>query len=125
MAVLDNAPYHLVIEDKCLKTANNKAKIIEWLKRHGIAISEGNPLKATLCKMNKPEPTFRADSLIRQHGYDVLRLLPYHSDLNVIELIWANMKGYVGRHNLTFKMTDIKTHIDNVIRNTGDINHVF
>ena len=69
VVVLDNAPYHTVIEEKCPTAANNKAQITEWLRRHDIAIPDGNPLKATLlhlCKMNKPEPTFRADSLIRQ-----------------------------------------------------------
>ena len=69
VVVLDNATYHTVIEEKCPSAANNKAHIIEWPRLYGVAIPEGNPLKATLlhlCKMNKPEPTFRADSLIRQ-----------------------------------------------------------
>ena len=66
VVVLDNVTYHTVIEEKCPTAANNKAHIIEWLKRHGIAIPEGNLLKATLlhlCKMNKPEPTFRGTLL--------------------------------------------------------------
>ena len=31
----------------------------------------------------------------------------YHADLNTIELIWARMKGYIARHNVSFKMTDL------------------
>ena len=119
VVVLDNAPYHTVIEEKCPTAANNKAQITEWLRLHSISIPDGNPLKATLlhlCKVNKPEPTFRADTLLRKYGHDVLRLPPYHADLNAIELIWANMKGYVARHNLSFKMIDVKTHIENAIR---------
>ena len=39
--------------------------------------------------------------------YTVARLPPYHLDLNPIELIWANVKGYVARNNNTFKMKDV------------------
>ena len=38
--------------------------------------------------------------------------LLYHADLNAIEHILAKMKDYVTRHNLTFKMTDVKTNIE-------------
>ena len=31
----------------------------------------------------------------------------YHADLNSIELIWATMKGYIARRNVSFKMTDV------------------
>ena len=34
-------------------------------------------------------------------------LLSYHADLNSIELIWATMKGYIARRNVSFKMTDV------------------
>ena len=37
------------------------------------------------------------------------RLVVYHplTDLNSIELIWATMKGYIARRNVSFKMTDV------------------
>ena len=38
----------------------------------------------------------------------VLRLPPYHAELNPIELIWSQIKGYVARRNTTFKMADMK-----------------
>ena len=31
-----------------------------------------------------------------------------HCELNPIELIWANAKGYVARNNTTFKMKDLQ-----------------
>ena len=40
-------------------------------------------------------------------GYDCLRLPAYHADLNSIELIWATMKGYIARRNVSFKMTHV------------------
>jgi transposase len=34
----------------------------------------------------------------------LLRLPPYHPDLNPIELIWASVKEYVARKNVSFRL---------------------
>ena len=39
--------------------------------------------------------------------YDCLSLPAYHADLKSIELIWATMKGYIARRNVSFKMTGV------------------
>ena len=41
-----------------------------------------------------------------------MRLPPYHADLNTIELIWGDVKGYIARKNLSFKFTYIKLLIE-------------
>ena len=46
--------------------------------------------------------------LAKQFGKTVLRLPPYHCALNPIELIWSQVKGYVARHNVTFKLPDVQ-----------------
>ena len=33
--------------------------------------------------------------MFKEAGHEVIRLPPYHSELNPIELVWAFMKGYV------------------------------
>jgi hypothetical protein len=38
----------------------------------------------------------------------VLRLPPYHPDLNPIELIWENVKQWVASKNTTFKIKDVE-----------------
>lgn len=38
----------------------------------------------------------------------VLRLPLYNCELNPIELIWAYMKEYVARHNIIFKLDDVR-----------------
>jgi transposase len=38
-----------------------------------------------------------------------LRLPPYHSHLNPIELVWAKVKGEVAAENKTFKLCDVTT----------------
>ena len=93
------------------------------MTRHQINF-EATMLKAELlqlCKQQKPAQSFILDALLKEHGHDCLRLPAYHADLNAIELIWANIKGYVARHNVTFKMADVVqlTH-DAIARVTAD-----
>jgi transposase len=45
------------------------------------------------------------------HGHDIVFTPPYHSNLQPIELVWANTKGEVGRQydtQTTFK--DVRQH---------------
>jgi len=42
------------------------------------------------------------------HNKDVLRLPPYHCELNPIELAWSSVKNYVRKNNTTFKLQDVK-----------------
>jgi transposase len=42
------------------------------------------------------------------YGHEVLRLLPYHPELNPIEKIWASVKNWVAVHNTTFKLKDVE-----------------
>ncbi|CAK1579332.1 unnamed protein product [Parnassius mnemosyne] len=48
------------------------------------------------------------DEMAAAQGITVLRLSPYHCDLNPIELVWAQAKGHVARHNRSFKMEEVK-----------------
>ena len=48
---------------------------------------------------------------MKRKGHEVLRLPPYHCKLNPIELIWGDLKGFVGLENSTFKGEDVKALI--------------
>lgn len=112
--VLDNAAYHNVQQDKCPTAASRKAVIQEWLSRHNIAYSP-DMLKAELlelCKRNKTAPVYVIDQILQTHGHTALRLPPYHADLNAIELIWSDIKGFIARKNLSFKFNDVKLLIE-------------
>lgn len=52
-------------------------------------------------------------------GITVLRLPPYHCELNPIELIWAQVKGYVARENRTFKLVDVQRYLQEAIQNVS------
>lgn len=100
LIVMDNAPYHSVLEEKQPSSASTKGDIIKWLKKNNITFDE-KLLKAELlqlAKRNKKENIYIIDELIRQHGHEVLRLPPYHCQFNSIELIWAHAKNYYNKH---------------------------
>lgn len=37
------------------------------------------------------------------------RLPPYHCELNPIELIWSNVKGFIARRNTQFKLANLQS----------------
>lgn len=45
---------------------------------------------------------------MKSHEHDILRLPPYHPELNAIELIWADVKNWVAAHNVTFKFNEVE-----------------
>ena len=107
--IIDYAPYHNLQVDRCPTQASRKADIQAWLTRQQIPFG-ATLLKAELlqiCKQHKPTPSFLLDNILKEYGHDCLRLPAYHADLNSIELIWATMKGYIARQNVSFKMTDV------------------
>ncbi|XP_045540789.1 uncharacterized protein LOC106711875 [Papilio machaon] len=57
------------------------------------------------------------DEMAAQHGIIVLRLPPYHCELNPIELVWAQAKGYVAKNNKTFKMAEVKKLFEEGLQN--------
>ena len=112
--VLDNASYHNVQQDKFPTMASRKVVIQEWLQSKNIAFTP-SMLKAELlelCKKNKTAPIYMVDEMLRKHGHSAIRLPPYHADLNAIELVWGDLKGYIARNNLTFKFSDLEQLID-------------
>lgn len=120
--ILDNVAYHNVQIDKCPTQSTRKADIQLWLQRHGIPFTAEmlKPELLELCKTNKPAPTYRVDQLLKTHGHLALRLPPYHADLNAIELIWSNLKGYIGRRNLRFRMADVQSLIQEGVDSIGE-----
>ena len=49
------------------------------------------------------------DNIAKKYGHKVIRLPPYHCDLNAIELIWADEKNYVACENrkMTLKSVEV------------------
>ncbi|XP_072377806.1 uncharacterized protein [Diabrotica undecimpunctata] len=57
------------------------------------------------------------DELAKAQNKTVLRLPPYHCELNPIELIWADAKNFVAANNKTFKFADVKILLNDALNN--------
>jgi transposase len=109
--VIDNAPYHTVLVEKFPNTGWTKPSLIKWLEDKNIP---HNPkiTKAGLLEIIKPhKPThkrYRVDEIAKAAGHTIIRLPPYHCELNPIELVWSQVKRYIAANNTTFKMVDVQ-----------------
>jgi len=57
----------------------------------------------------KPQyETYAIHRLLADHGHTVLRLPPYHPDLNPIEQIWGVVKTRIAAKKVTFKQQDVQ-----------------
>ncbi|XP_072400789.1 uncharacterized protein [Diabrotica undecimpunctata] len=110
VVVLDNASYHSRLVARIPTMSDKKAVLQNWLREKSIPY--GDIVKMELMTIiRQHRGTYRQhviDKMARVHGITVLRLPPYHCELNPIELIWAQIKGYVGRENVTFKISDVQ-----------------
>ena len=61
-----------------------------------------------LIKATNPASQYLTDVFANQHSHNVLRLPVGHCELDPIELIWAQVKGYVTSHNKDFTMAGIE-----------------
>lgn len=59
--------------------------------------------------------SYVVDNMAKNAGHTVLRLPPYHCELNPIGLAWAMVKTYVKQNNKTFKIDDVKNILNTAI----------
>lgn len=110
VVVVDNASYHNSLENPAPNSNSRKQDMIDWLKFRNIDHSTSmlKPQLYQLILQNKQRfIEYKIDTLLREHGHSVLRLPPYHPDFNPIENIWAMIKGYVAKKNVSMNMDTI------------------
>ena len=110
--VYDNAPYHSrrIPETVAPTSATRKPEMKKWLQERNIPFSNDalKPELYEIIKRNKEEPKYVVDEMIKESGHEVLRLPPYHCDLNPIEMVWGIIKNDIGRKNTNFKIEEMK-----------------
>lgn len=108
--VMDNAPYHSV-KSESIPTLNwKKADLEKWLEEKG-EVFEKPILKVRLMAMVKRlkpmNNRYVIDEYVKENNKVILRLPPYHCELNPIEMAWSVVKKHVKSNNSTFKLQDV------------------
>lgn len=109
IVVMDNASYHCTQVNKAPTIGNRKAELQEWLTKNGIEFDDCWT-KAQLCvliKRHKGDPQYEIEQMLNEYGHEVLRLPPYHCDLNPIEKIWAIVKRRIAEKNVAQAPSEI------------------
>ncbi|CAC5392648.1 unnamed protein product [Mytilus coruscus] len=104
IVVMDNASYHSVRVDGTKAPTSNSRKddMKDFLNKHGVEFDS---------KFTRDHHRLFKDEFLKKKGHDVLRLPPYHCDLNPIELILGDLKGFIDQDNSTFKLNDVESLI--------------
>ena len=96
--VIDNAPYHSKNTENYPTSKWRKQQFVDWLTEKNITFPD-KALRAELWTLVKSErekfPDKVMETVAKEYGHEILRLPPYHCELNPIELAWAAEKNYV------------------------------
>ena len=100
LIVIDNASYHSRNSEDYPISKWRKAQFQKWLSENNISFSP-DALRSELwilCKRHRVEKTSKiVEEIAKKYGHEVLRLPPYHCELNAIELIWGDEKKLCGK----------------------------
>ncbi|XP_060871313.1 uncharacterized protein LOC132945555 [Metopolophium dirhodum] len=108
--VMDNASYYSVKLDKAPTSNTKKVDIIKWLEDKGEVVDRSMVIPQLLHIVKRLKPlhtTYVIDELVKANKHIVLRLPPYHCELNPIELAWSSVKNHVRMNNTTYKLPDV------------------
>jgi transposase len=124
--VMDNAPYHSVKTELLPNQSWNKNNIMDWLRQKDIFFEE-NYLKCELLEVvaqfKQNFDNYKIEELCKQqNNVKVLRLPPYHCELNPIEMVWSQVKRHVAVNNSTFKAKDMEDLIKKAFSNVTSDN---
>lgn len=111
VVVIDNASYRNVKTVKCPNLGWKKTDMINWLKERSIKfpINATKPELYDLIKYYEPSNTTKKiDELLTLHGHDVLKLPPYHPELNPMKKVWVLVKKWIGANNVIFDLFNVQ-----------------
>ena len=114
--VMDNAKYHKSLPEGTPKSSWKKQNLIHFCLSKNIVVNPGD-LKSVIWLRVKEWVRQNVKPIIvnmaEAAGHTVVWSPPHHSDLQPIELVWANVKGKVGRQYTTeTTFQDVKQRLD-------------
>ncbi|CAF1368923.1 unnamed protein product [Didymodactylos carnosus] len=109
--IIDNAAWHneLTEESKPPKRSWRKEQIQQWLTEHKVTF-DPKLTKAELLETafhHVPPKQYKTNVAAMEYDVEIVRLPIKYCVLNLIELAWAQLKGYVRTNNTLFRLTDI------------------
>ena len=119
--VLDSAKYHNSVVEKIPTKSSTKKAMTDYLDSHNISYDKKR-LKAEifmLIKACNPQITYLTDVVTVEKGHRVLRLPVGHCELNLTDLVWAQVKGYAAANNKDFTMAVIERFAKEGIQNVA------
>lgn len=120
--VMDNAPYHSRKQEKIPTSCSRKSDMQEWLQSKQIDF-DADMVRSELLHLiqlhRDKYNTYVTDEMAVSSNKIVLRLPPYHCELNPIEMIWAKIKNEVASKNKTFKLKEVKELFHNAVANVS------
>ena len=106
--VIDNAPYHSNNTENYPTSKWRKQQFVDWLTEKNITFLD-KALRAELWTLVKSEREEFPDKVIaKEYGHEILRLPPYHCEMNPIELAWAPEKNYVAGENKDISLDSVE-----------------
>ncbi|XP_040072865.1 uncharacterized protein LOC120844916 [Ixodes scapularis] len=118
--VIDNAPYHSRKAEAVPTTATKKGEIQQWLCSKNLdwtATIKKEGFLSIVATVKNRYTKYKVDVMATDAKHTVLRLPPYHCELNSIELIWARVKQEVASKNITFKPNDAERLLREAVDN--------
>ncbi|CAH2102996.1 unnamed protein product [Euphydryas editha] len=118
IVIIDNAPYHNEQIEKRPNYASLKEDMQNWLRDQNVTYEENMTKKELyqIIKVSLPSKKYIVDELLKSHGHEVLRLPPYHCDLNPMEYVWNLIKKRVADKYVTQSEKDIIKLTQNAIK---------
>ena len=110
LIVMDNVPYHSRRLERIPTMSSRKQVMQDWLTSHRICFLEC-ALKRELYNLIRSSnfnPKYAVDEMARAAGHEVVRLPPYHCELNPIELAWSQVKWHINDNNRLFTLSAVK-----------------
>lgn len=118
--VMDNASYHSRRAERIPTSSWRKAAIQDWLHSKNIEFN-ADMLRAELLHLvyihKEKYNVHVTDEMAAAANKTVLRLPPYHCELNPIEMVWAQIKGEVASKNTTFKLPHVQALLMEAVAN--------
>ncbi len=115
LIIMDNASYHAALPDSAPRLNATKSNIKNWLKEYNVSFEDYELLDTLRIKLKQqiiPKIKPYIVELAESKGHKVLFQPPHHSDLQPIELIWANVKGDVAKkYDSATKFKDVEDRL--------------